>query len=51
VIAVRKRAAAVIYDEAVKNPATPKGILVTVAFLALYCGLAPGQVAAPPPGV
>jgi hypothetical protein len=40
VIAVRNQAAAVNYDEAVKNHVTPKGILVTVALLALYCAFA-----------
>jgi hypothetical protein len=40
VIAVRNQLAAVIYDGAVKNLVTPKGILVTVALLALYCAFA-----------
>ena len=39
-IAVRNQVAAVIYDGAVRNLVTPKGILVTVALLALYCAFA-----------
>lgn len=36
----RHRAQAITYDVGVNNRATPKGMLVTVAFLALYCAFA-----------
>jgi hypothetical protein len=38
--AMQRRASAIIYDDMVKNGALPKGILVTVAYLGLYCSLA-----------
>jgi hypothetical protein len=38
--AMHYRASANIYDGIVKNRALPKGMLVTVAYLALYCSLA-----------
>ena len=38
--AMHYRASAIIYDDMVKNRALPKGMLVTVAYLALYCSLA-----------
>lgn len=34
---MRCRVSEIIYDDRVNNRATPRGILVTVAFLALYC--------------
>ena len=36
-IGVRNQVRALIYDGAVRSLVTPKGILVTVALLALYC--------------
>jgi hypothetical protein len=37
---MRYRALRTAYDDWVNNRATPRGILVTVAFLALYCAFA-----------
>ena len=37
---MRPHARAILYDVGVNNRPTPKGMLVTVAFLALYCAVA-----------